>query len=302
MPLPAALALGGGSLVSGLISGLGQRSANKKSDQENARVQALIDNYMKEYQGYQGDLRSLFGPEGSLNSLLYGPQTTTSSGSTRSHSVEDTTPTFTPGTQALVDMLTKQFSQQLQRGTSLPPGYEATQTRAINESFLPAETAEANYGAKRGLPLDTLGSPIARAKAGAISDLRASLPLTEAQLLRQTQQDAGNAAVAFGKGSHNVGDTYGMSSSSTTSPANINSILNYLGLLAPHEPIIVGKSANPSALATGLSSGVNTGVDLYGLLSDAGVFKKKPKVAKATSYAAPTASATWPGTSWPGNI
>lgn len=253
-PLTLGLIAGGAGAIFG---GHNQAKQNQQATAENQRVQKLIDQWLSDYKGYQGDVKGMLGG----SPLLFGPRTTTSSGT--SSSTSESTPTITPEYSPLAGMVRKQYEGRLTRGSSLPPGYEATQTRAINDSFAPAESTVRNLAARRNMSGDAalIGSPVERDRASKVSDLRAGLPLMERQMQTEDLTGASNLVSQFGRGERT--SSSGRTSSSTTAPPDIGSILAYLGLLAPPQPPIVGAPSKPSALGAGITSGLDIGSLLF---------------------------------------
>src|SRR5260221_649617 len=104
--------LGGGA------GAAGASYANGMSKEAWDRVMAQINDYMGKYSGYQGMLQSKLGD----NPALWGPQTTTSRGSTLTSNVSDTTPTITAEGKPLVNAQRNAWQGRIARGGQAPPG------------------------------------------------------------------------------------------------------------------------------------------------------------------------------------
>jgi len=260
--MPVGAAILAGAAISGGVSAYGAHKKNKQAGSEQQRVQQLVDQWLKQYQGYQGGLQSDFGAGGQYHDTLFGPRTTTQD----STSSSETTPTITPQMSPLVGMATKAFEGRLKRGSSLPPGYEEAQARTINDSFAGLEQSDKDIFARQGKAYTDVGSPVAYARASKLADLHAGLPLAERQMETEDLTGASKLAETFGKGSK----TSSRSHASVTSPADIGAILQYFNMLAPPQPPIVGAAPYTSPLSAGLSSGLDAASLIQLLMSGRG--------------------------------
>jgi len=147
---------------------------------------------------------SSFGENSSISDLL-------SSFRNRSSSVSN--PFITPEYKNLGTMLRTMAEQRMMGGHALPPGYEATGLRKINEA-----SAAASQGLKNRLTESGLaGSPVEAAANAAIeqgraaqsADFRANLPLLERQMANEDAQMAQGILGEFGKGQSTTGESSG---------------------------------------------------------------------------------------------
>ncbi len=215
------------------------------------------------------------GAEGQLGSSIFGPQTSSSSGSSfgTSDTNSSSMPVITEQYQALESMLRKAVEDKLQRGTSLPPGYAESQIRGVNDAFSGQEQALRNRAGQLGIPASQLltGSPVEMQRASRLSDIAAQLPLLERQLQNEDQNQAQGLTQAFGRGEQSQSHTTNRSqqTGSNTSSANPGGILSYLQMLAPRDRSIVQQPQSGSVLGsalTGAFSGAGLGQQLAGAL------------------------------------
>jgi hypothetical protein len=258
--------------VGALAGGLSQKSANKKADAERNRLQGIVDSDARKYEDYQRMLESALGG----NPAIFGPQTTTSSGSSSGMSTTDSEsmPVISAEFAPLVAQFRKVMEDRLTRGSSLPPGYRAQQERNVNAAYAPQEANLRNIAARRGVSADSLlvGSPIESAKASKYADIAASLPLLERQMQNEDVAQSAGIASTFGRGekSHSTTRSSQNSNQSTTSPASASALMNYYSMLAPRPTQIVQAGEKGSPLAAALT-GASTG---YGF---ADMFRRPPK-------------------------
>lgn len=208
---------------------------------------------------------------------VFGPQTTTSQGSTSgtsaqqfqstSQTQQSTRPTITPEYAAIEQALRGILQQRLEQPTSLPQGYETGGIRRINDAFEAQLQQERNRLASRNIPAGSvLGSPVERSRASQVADFRINLPLLERQLRNEDINMAGNATAQFGRGQFTEGrtNTRGSQTGQTTSntfgtvtqPPNLSALANLLLPPAPN-----------ASMNTGFSPTLNAGGDLLSALA-----------------------------------
>src|SRR3972149_11188839 len=115
-----------------------------------------LSQYAGRHSDFQQRLQSLLGDPNDPTSLyaqLTGPQETTST--TTQDINQLISPEMSAEYQGLANMLREKYEGRLERGSSLPPGYETTQAQNINESFAGGEASERNEAARRGISADT---------------------------------------------------------------------------------------------------------------------------------------------------
>ena len=259
------LVTGGIALGSVLLEGKGQSSANRQAEEEAARQQASVDKWMADFGAYQDELRGALGGPGSQ---LFAPRETTQEQQMRQVVNQLVSPEVSKEGTPLVSMLRKQYEGDVARGAALPPGFAEKQARDIVASFASQEAGEREALARLGG--STIGSPTARARAGAIADLGPELAMLEEQLMSKKRGEAAAFSGKFDLGQRTRGTTTTSGLTTTTGPADLGAILAYYGMLAPPQAPIVEQPGTPSAVSGGLQQGIGTFASLYPLLTGGG--------------------------------
>ena len=253
MPLPALLLPGisaGASLLSGLF---GNRARNNQ-----AKEQAdLYNNWLRQYQQtgqglYQQAQAGGWNP--------FGPQTSTSTSSTTGGSSTSfrNNPFITENYKPLDELMRGIMTGRLSGGSSLPAGYASNAARGINESYEGADAAARNLAARRGLSGEqtyAVASPASRARAGALADMRGSLPLLERQMQNEDIGITQGLQSAFGTGQEGRSNTssWSQGQGSQTNPFSASDLSALMRVLAPPSPQ-QGSQTGTSGVATGLDS------------------------------------------------
>lgn len=261
MPLPAlALPLisGAASLVSGLFG--------NKAKNDQAKEQAdLYNNWLKQYQqtgqGLYGQAQAAgwnpFGPQVSTSS-----STGTTSSSSRGGGTFSNKPQITAEYQPLDELMRGIMTGRLAGGSSLPQGYASSAARGINESYEGADAAARNLAARRGLSGEqsyAVASPANRARAGALADMRANLPLLERQLQNEDIGMTQGLQSAFGRGESGQstnwqsGTSQSQNQGTSSNPFGASDLSALMSVLAPPSPM-QGSKTGTSGIATGMDS------------------------------------------------
>jgi hypothetical protein len=250
--------MGGASLLSGLFG-------NKAKGDQHRESANLYNDWLRNYQSGVGDI---MGNAQAQGWNPYGPRTSTTAGSSygstsgRSATNFSNRPEITKEYQGLDALMRGIMEGRLSGGSSLPAGYASTAARGINESFSGADAAARNLAARHGLSGEqayAVASPANRARAGALADMRAQLPLLEREMQNQDIGITRGLQQAFGTGQRgqSVTNTSGTSSRNTTgtqtTPFGIGDASALAQLLAGPGPM-QGMQTGTSGAATGLSS------------------------------------------------
>lgn len=192
---------------------------------------------------YNAWLKSIQDMVGGSGYDFFAPRTTTGSSRSVSKVNQLVSPEVLPAYQGLVNMVKGAVTNRLARPSALPPGYAERATTAINKSYEGATQAARNLAARRGLSGEqTFGAamPIESDRAGKIADFIANLPLTERNLQNEDIGLGEALAQAFGLAHRTTGTTTTTGTSSQTMPADIGTLLQYLGLTKPYDrPVVV---------------------------------------------------------------
>jgi len=254
------IAAGAASLASSLLS---NRSKNKQAQQQ----ADLYNNWMKQY-GQTG--QNLFNQAQAGGWDPFGPKVSTSMGSTSgtssmrggSQSSFSNRPQITEEYAPLDQLMRGIMTNRLAGGSSLPAGYASNAARAINESFEGADSAARNLAARRGLSGEqsyAVASPVNRARAGALADMRGQLPLLERQMQNEDIGMTQGLQSAFGRGeagqerNWQTGQTSSTSQGQSTTPFNAGDLSALMNVLAPPSPM-QGTQTGQSGVATGMDS------------------------------------------------
>ena len=253
MPLPALLipAISAGA---SLLSGIFGNKAKQNQANESAN---LYNNWLKQY-GQTG--QNLMGQAQAQGWNPFGPQTSTSQGTTSSSgsSHSSMTPTITGNYQGIDELMRGIMTGRLGSPSSLPAGYASNRTRAINQSYEGADQAARNMAASRGLSGEqayAVASPSNRARAGDIADMRGEIPLLERQMQNEDVQLAANLQKMFGTGQDTTSSQWssGQSSGSQTNPFSADDLSALMRIMVPPGPQ-QGTQTGTSNVATGLDS------------------------------------------------
>lgn len=240
------------------VAGVGSALLGNKAKNDQAKEQAdLYNNWLRQYQGTGQNLMSGAMAQG-WNP--YGPKVSTSqstSSSTGGGSFNNR-PVITQQYQPLDDLMRGIMTGRLSGGSSLPAGYASTAARGINESFEGADAAARNLAARRGLSGEqtyAVASPANRARAGALADMRSSLPLLERQMQNEDIGITQGLQSAFGTGQAGTSSQFssGSQSGTSTNPFTAGDLSALMGVLAPPSPQ-QGSKTGTSGVATGLDS------------------------------------------------
>lgn len=177
----------------------------KKADQQNkaAKDQADLNNKFINDQAaardkiMQGLQASGYNPFG-INTLQSGGSSTST---TRGY--EKSNPFITEDYKKQDDLIRGILENRLSRGSSLPPGYEASAIRAVNDAAAGGNAAANNAAARMGLSGQQGFAVASRAnseRAGKIADIRANTPLLERELANEDIGISGDRQKAFGTG------------------------------------------------------------------------------------------------------
>lgn len=241
---------GGASLLSGLFG--------NKAKGDQAKEQA--DLYNRWLQQYQQTGQGLFNQAQAGGWNPFGPQTSTSTSSQTGGSSTSfrNNPFITENYKPLDELMRGIMTGRLSGGSSLPAGYASNAARGINESYEGADTAARNLAARRGLSGEqtyAVASPAARARAGALADMRGSLPLLERQLQNEDIGITQGLQSAFGTGQEGRSNTssWSQGQGSQTNPFSASDLSALMRVLAPPSPM-QGSQTGTSGVATGLDS------------------------------------------------
>jgi hypothetical protein len=249
---------GGASLVSGL---LGNRARSNQAKDQAKLYNDWLKQYQQTGQGLMGQAQAAgWNPFGPKTSTSFG--TTTGSSSMRGGGEFSNRPQITEEYQPLDALMRGIMTQRLAGGSSLPEGYASSAARGINESFAGADQAARNMAARRGLSGEqtyAVGSPIAAQRAGALADMRSSLPLLEREMQNQDIGLTQGLQSAFGRGEAGKssqwqqGSQSSQTSGQSTTPFGAGDLSALMSILAPPSPMQSGQTGT-SGLATGLDS------------------------------------------------
>jgi hypothetical protein len=253
---------GGASLVSGLF---GNKAKNDQAKADAKLYNDWLRNYQATGQGLYGQAQAAgWNPFGPQVSTTTGSQTGTSSMQGGSRSNYSNRPVITEEYAPIDQLMRGLMTGRLSGGSSLPAGYASNAARGINESYEGADAAARNMAARRGLSGEqsyAVASPVARARAGALADMRGNLPLLERQMQNEDIAIAQGLQSAFGRGeagqqeSRNwqSGQTSSQSSGQSSNPFGASDLAALMGVLAPPSPYQSGKTGT-SGLATGMDN------------------------------------------------
>lgn len=241
---------GGASLLSGLF---GNKAKNNQAKEQADLYNNWLKQYMNTGQGlYQQAQAGGWNP--------FGPQTSTSTSSTTGGSSTSfrNNPFITENYKPLDELMRGIMTGRLSGGSSLPAGYASNAARGINESYEGADAAARNLAARRGLSGEqsyAVASPASRARAGALADMRGSLPLLERQMQNEDIGITQGLQSAFGTGQEGRSNTSSWSEGqgSQTNPFSASDLSALMRVLAPPSPM-QGSQTGTSGVATGLDS------------------------------------------------
>lgn len=241
---------GGASLLSGIFGN--KAKANQQKEQAN-----LYNNWLKQYMQTG---QNLLGGAMGQGWNPYGPKVSTSQGTTSSTggSSFSNMPVITGQYAPLDELMRGIMTRRLSGGSSLPQGYASSAARAINQSYAGADAAARNLAARRGLSGEqtyAVASPANAARAGALADMQAQIPLLERQLQNEDIGITQGLQSAFGRGERGNTSQWsqGQSSGTQTSPFTAGDLSGLMSILAPPSPM-QGTQTGTSGFATGLDS------------------------------------------------
>jgi hypothetical protein len=273
---------------------LKSRAANKSAQEQ----QKLYNEWLNARSAGVNNLVSNLAANGTN---VYGPQTSTMSGTTGSvgssstsqnqaqTSSSSTAPTISPEFTGLVGSARQLLEGRLAAPSSLPAGYVERAAAGIQAAADPARQTIRNIAARRGVSADvlSLGSPVERQVAGQLADLTASTPLKARELRNEDINMAANLASTFGKGSATTGSatssgtsrtnssSQGTTSSSAVTPPNLSELA---ALLLPPGPQ-AGTQTGISVAGGGMAGLAQMMATLYGM----GAFKPAAPAAPAAA-------------------
>lgn len=262
---------GGSFLIPLILAAVGAGSSylkNRAAGKAAEEQQMLYNQWLQNRQNGVNDLIEQLSGNG-FNP--FGAQTTTSSGTSLSNSVQNllsqtsTKPVVTPEYKELEGKFKGVVDSRLNRPTALPPGYIERQVAGINQAFAGTDAAVRNAAARKGLSgAQTFGiaQPGQTARAGKIADFLSTVPLTERDLQNQDVAMAEDLTRTFGLGSESTTKstgkttTAGTTNNTLTAPPNLGALAS---LVLPPGPFAGNQ--------TGVSTIGQTGTDLAGLLA-----------------------------------
>ena len=247
-----------------LALGLGAVGSYLNSRSQGKQAQSQADLYNNWLKNYQNTGQNLLGQAQAQGFNPFGPQVSTSQNQGQTSMQGNTSfsnrPTITGEYAPLDAMMRSIMSGRLAGGSSLPQGYAQNAIRGINESFEGTDQAARNLAARRGLSGEqtyAVASPNQRARAGAIADLRGSLPLLEREMQNQDIGITSGLQSAFGRGESGSSRTsqFGTSSSQgqSSNPFSTGDLSQLMSVLMPPGPQQTTQTGQ-SALGTGFSS------------------------------------------------
>lgn len=245
---------------------LGSSLLGSNAEKEQAKINAkLYNDWLKQYtqtgqglyQQAQGAGWNPFGPKVSTTS---GNQYGTTSSRSGSNTQYSNRPEITAEYQPLDELMRGIMTGRLSGGSSLPAGYASNAARAINESYEGADQSARNLAARRGLSGEqsyAVASPVSRARAGALADMRGNLPLLERQMQNEDIGITQGLQSAFGRGESGKSQTQGwqtgesssMSSGQSTMPFSASDLQALMGVLMPPGPQQSGHTGTSTAAA-----------------------------------------------------
>jgi hypothetical protein len=242
------------STVGGVASALLGERAKSNQAKESAD---LYNNWLKQYMGTG---QSLFNQAQAGGWNPFGPQTSTSTSSTTGGGSTSfrNNPFITEQYKPLDELMRGIMTGRLSGGSSLPAGYASNAARSINESYEGADTAARNLAARRGLSGEqsyAVASPVSRARAGALADMRGNLPLLERQMQNEDIGITQGLQSAFGTGQEGRSNTSSWSNTngSQTNPFSASDLSALMRVLAPPSPQ-QGSQTGTSGVAAGIDS------------------------------------------------
>ena len=236
-----------GFLLPAIGLGLGAYGAYKQGKAQSDQAKAQSKLYNDWLQNYQNTGRGLYNEAQAAGWNPFGPQISTSqnmgTSSMSGGSSFSNRPVIT-GEYAPLDQLMRGImTGRLSSPSSLPAGYAENAIRGINESYEGADQAARNLAARRGLSGEqtyAVASPANRARAGAIADLRGSLPLLARELQNQDIAITSGLQSAFGTGQQGRSNTFqsGQTSSAgqSSSPFSASDLSALMNVLMPPGP------------------------------------------------------------------
>lgn len=180
-------------------------------------------------------------------------------GSSSSSGTSSTMPQVAPEFQGLQAQMLDMVKRRLATSTDLS-GYTAGGVRDINRTFDLAGQSTANNLTARGLS----GSPVAGAadasrnvaRAGAIGNFRASIPLVQRDLQGQDLGLAGSL-LGFGRGTTSTGNTTGTQSLGGGAAGSFENLASMLGYLSATGQL--GRFSAPGSVPSSTIPGTNGG-------------------------------------------
>lgn len=237
---------GVGSLVSGLF---GQHAKQNQANEQAKLYNDWLNQYMQAGQGLYGQAQaSGWNP--------FGPKVSTSQGTSSTQGGFNNQPVITKQYAPLDELMRGIMTGRLQQGGSLPEGYASTAAQAINQSYEGADQAARNLAASRGLSGEqtyAIASPAARARAGALAQMRSNLPLLERQMQNEDIGITQGLQSAFGRGEKGTSWQTGQTTGQQSMPFTAGDLNALMGVLAPPSPY-KGTETGTSGVATGIDS------------------------------------------------
>lgn len=228
----AAVVSGAASVVGGIINWL---SGKSQANAQKAYINMVAQLHNQWLATRDTKVKEILDQLQAKGQDVFGPQVTTTQGTTTQNINESETPFITPEYAQLAGLQKDLIAKRLQSPTGLPPGYEETGISAINQASQGSLNDLSNLARQRGISEDVLkiGSPAERSRRQQIASFRAETPLKARELQNQDLGLAQNVLAAFGRATnrtgHNVTSQYG----TTTSPADLSALA---ALLLPPGP------------------------------------------------------------------
>lgn len=255
--MPAPLVAAAPWIAAALASVASKYFGNKAESNKAKDSANLYNNWMKQYQQTG---QGLYGQAQAGGWNPFGPKTSTSSGTSSSQggSSYSNMPVITGNYQGIDELMRGIMTGRLSNPSSLPAGYASTAARGINESYAGADAAARNMAARRGLSGEqayAVATPANSARAGALADMRANMPLLERQMRNEDIGIASGLQSAFGRGEQGQSSTWqnGQTSGESTTPFSASDLQSLMSVLMPPGPQQTTQTGT-SAVSGGLDS------------------------------------------------
>jgi len=239
----------------------GQEDANQQAEEAYQNALGTSNQNYQNYLAWQNKIAA----DPTLKNIVTGPRTSTTDQEVTNRINELVAPEYSAAMQPMVNMLTKQYTNQL-AAPALPPGYLERQAANIESAAEPQREAEASIAAEHGVDPDVLkiGSPTEGQVAGQIADLQAQAPMMAENIMNQRRAAASGWAQA-NQGKRTTGTNTTSSMGTTTMSADPSAVLAYYGMLAPKDKAIVGMPQTTSPWTSGIQGLIGGGAAGLGM-------------------------------------